>query len=74
MGDCEAEFVEQNIGPGSTGVLNASLQTPVSGRRGKAQKVPRIKANKARSQIPVTNIGENYYAKLLICVSHCSIS
>ncbi|CAA2968175.1 transcription factor E2FB-like [Olea europaea subsp. europaea] len=59
MGDCEAEFVEQNIGPGSTGVLNASLQTPVSGRRGKAQKVPRIKANKARSQIPVTNIGSS---------------
>ncbi|CAI9785842.1 unnamed protein product [Fraxinus pennsylvanica] len=60
MGDCEAEFVEQNIGPSSSGVINAPLQTPVSGKKGKAQKVPRtMKANKTRSQTPATNIGSS---------------
>ncbi|KAL2511044.1 Transcription factor E2FB [Abeliophyllum distichum] len=60
MGDFEAECKEQNIGPGCPGVIKASLQTPVSGKTGKAQKVPRTtKANKARSQTSVANIGSS---------------
>ncbi|KAL2536089.1 Transcription factor E2FB [Forsythia ovata] len=60
MGEFEAECTEQNIGPGCASVIKAPLQTPVSGKMGKAQKVPRTtKANKARSQTPVANIGSS---------------
>lgn len=59
MGDCEVGFAEQITGPGCVGVIKAELQTPVSGKTGKAQKVPRTtKANKARSQTLAANIGE----------------
>ncbi|KAI3450754.1 hypothetical protein Pfo_007419 [Paulownia fortunei] len=58
MADCEAKSADQNVGPGSTGVIKGPLRTPVSGKAGKAQKVPRTtKANKAGSQTPTTNIG-----------------
>ncbi|XP_022898892.1 transcription factor E2FB-like [Olea europaea var. sylvestris] len=60
MGDCEVGFTEQNLGPGCVGLINSALQTPVSGKTGMAQKVRRTaKANKARLQTPVANIGSS---------------
>ncbi|KAL6527936.1 hypothetical protein OROMI_029747 [Orobanche minor] len=56
--DHELESAEHNAGPGGVAVVKGPLRTPPSGKSGKAQKVPRTrKANKARSQIPVANIG-----------------
>lgn len=56
------ESAEQNVGPGSSVVINGPHQTPVSGKAGKPQKVPRTaKANKVASQTLMANTGENHY-------------
>ncbi|KAL0390673.1 UNVERIFIED_CONTAM: Transcription factor E2FB [Sesamum calycinum] len=58
VADSEVESAEQNAGAGSFAALKGQLQTPPSGKSGKAQKVPRTtKAKKAGSQIPMANIG-----------------
>uniref|UniRef100_A0A5B6ZWZ9 Putative transcription factor E2FB n=1 Tax=Davidia involucrata TaxID=16924 RepID=A0A5B6ZWZ9_DAVIN len=56
--DYEALSSERNRSPGCTEVVNSSLQTPVSAKGGKAQKVPRAgKCNRSGSQTPASNIG-----------------
>ncbi|KAL0460816.1 UNVERIFIED_CONTAM: Transcription factor E2FB [Sesamum latifolium] len=58
VADSEVESAEQNAGAGSFAAPKGPLQTPPSGKSGKAQKVPRTtKAKKAGSQIPMANIG-----------------
>ncbi|KAK4441320.1 Transcription factor E2FB [Sesamum alatum] len=58
VADSEVESAEQNAGAGSFAAIKGPLQTPPSGKSGKAQKVPRTtKAKKAGSQIPMANIG-----------------
>lgn len=58
MAVCEVESAEQSAGPGSTGDIKAPVRTPVSGKTGKAVKVPRTtKANRAALQAPIANIG-----------------
>ncbi|XP_021887509.1 transcription factor E2FB [Carica papaya] len=53
----EAESSEWT-GPGYTEVVNSSLQTPASGKGGKAEKTSRLtKSNKSGSQTPVSNLG-----------------
>ncbi|KAA8544325.1 hypothetical protein F0562_022337 [Nyssa sinensis] len=52
-----AESSEQNCSPGCAEVVDSPLQTPVSAKGGKAQKVPRIqKCNRSGYQTP-SNIG-----------------
>ncbi|XP_052186439.1 transcription factor E2FB isoform X2 [Diospyros lotus] len=54
----EVESNEQNPSAGFTKVVSGPLQTPVSGKRGKAQKAPRIaKCNRSGFQTPVSNAG-----------------
>ncbi|KAK3032760.1 hypothetical protein RJ639_034909 [Escallonia herrerae] len=56
--DLEAENSEQNPSSGYTEAVNSPLQTPISGKGGKAQKAPRItKCNKSGSQTPASNVG-----------------
>lgn len=56
--DFEGENGEQNPNPGFAGVVSSPLQTPVSGKGGKAQKIPRIaKFNRTGSQTPASNVG-----------------
>ncbi|KAI3746585.1 hypothetical protein L6452_09020 [Arctium lappa] len=53
----EAESNEQNHTPGNALAVSSPLQTPVSGKLSKAQKIPRIgKCNRAGSQTPASNI------------------
>lgn len=52
----EAESNEQNPSPGNTLAVSTPLQTPVSGKVSKTQKVPRIgKCIRAGSQTPASN-------------------
>ncbi|KAK9062675.1 hypothetical protein SSX86_019864 [Deinandra increscens subsp. villosa] len=52
----EAESNDQNPTPGNTLTVSTPLQTPISGKVSKAQKVPRIgKCNRAGSQVPASN-------------------
>ncbi|CAK9184687.1 unnamed protein product [Ilex paraguariensis] len=54
--DCEDESREQK--PGYIELVSSPLQTPVSGKGGKAQKIPRIaKCNRSGSQTPAANVG-----------------
>ena len=58
--DYVAESGEQNPSSAYTEVVNNALQTPVSGKGGKAQKASRIaKCNNSGSQTPACNIGEH---------------
>ncbi|XP_059659636.1 transcription factor E2FB-like [Cornus florida] len=58
VADCEAESSEQNPSHGCAEAVNSHLQTPVSGKAGKAQKVPRTgKLNKSGPQTPAANVG-----------------
>ncbi|XP_024969316.1 transcription factor E2FB isoform X1 [Cynara cardunculus var. scolymus] len=52
----EAESNEQNPNPGNALAISSPLQTPMSGKLSKAQKIPRIgKCNRAGSQTSATN-------------------
>ncbi|KAA8514969.1 hypothetical protein F0562_018244 [Nyssa sinensis] len=54
----EAVSSERNRSPGCTELVNSPLQTPVSAKVGKAQKVPRAgKCNRSGSQTPASNVG-----------------
>ncbi|KAJ4724906.1 Transcription factor [Melia azedarach] len=56
--DLEAESNERATGPGCTEIVNSPLQTPVSGKGGKAQKTSRLtKNNKSGPQISSANLG-----------------
>ncbi|XP_028100519.1 transcription factor E2FB-like [Camellia sinensis] len=56
--DHEAESSDRNPSTGYAEPISSPLQTPVSGKRGKAQRAPRIaKCNRAGSQTPVANVG-----------------
>ncbi|XP_034687043.1 transcription factor E2FB [Vitis riparia] len=56
--DYEAESSEWTAVPGFTDVVNSPVQTPVSGKGGKAQKTSRItKCSRSGPQTPVSNAG-----------------
>ncbi|CAL5352548.1 unnamed protein product [Camellia sinensis] len=56
--DHEAESSDRNPSTGYAEPISSPLQTPVSGKRGKAQRAPRIAiCNRAGSQTPVANVG-----------------
>ncbi|KAJ9699588.1 hypothetical protein PVL29_008266 [Vitis rotundifolia] len=56
--DYEAESSEWTAAPGYTEVVNSPVQTPVSGKGGKAQKTSRItKCSRSGPQTPVSNAG-----------------
>lgn len=56
--DHDAESSEKTTGPGYTEVVNSPLQTPVSGKGGKAQKTSRLAKNsKIGPQISASNLG-----------------
>lgn len=57
VADSEVEPADHNAGPGNVAVMKGPFQTPPSAKSGKLQKVPRTKANKAGSQIPMANVG-----------------
>lgn len=64
--DLEAESNERATGPGCTEIVNSPLQTPVSGKGGKAQKTSRLtKNNKSGPQISSANLGECHHLKLV---------
>lgn len=66
MADCEVESSEQYLGPRNSSTNKGPFRTPVSGKAGRAQKVPRItKSSKAGSQTPLSIIGEFYYFHLI---------
>lgn len=61
----EAESNDLNPTPGNTLAVSTPLQTPVSGKVSKAQKVSRIgKCSRAGSQTPASNAGELYVQTL----------
>lgn len=56
--DHDAESSEKTTGPGYTEIVNSPLQTPVSGKGGKAQKTSRLAKNsKIGPQISASNLG-----------------
>lgn len=56
--DRDAESSEKTTGPGYTEIVNSPLQTPVSGKGGKAQKTSRLAKNsKIGPQISASNLG-----------------
>ncbi|KZV30553.1 hypothetical protein F511_05703 [Dorcoceras hygrometricum] len=56
MPDCEAESSEKYLGPGNSSTNKGSFRTPVSGKAGRAQKVPRTtKSSNAGSPSPGSN-------------------
>lgn len=56
--DHDAESGEKTTGPGYTEIVNSPLQTPVSGKGGKAQKTSRLAKNsKIGPQISASNLG-----------------
>lgn len=58
--EVEAESTEQKPSPGHSDAVSSLLKTPVSGKSGKPQKAPRVtKANRAASQNPASNVGED---------------
>ncbi|XP_021278199.1 transcription factor E2FB isoform X1 [Herrania umbratica] len=58
IADREVESSEWTMPPGYTEVVSSPLQTPVSGKGGKAQKTSRLtKSSKAGPQTPASNLG-----------------
>ncbi|XP_075490206.1 transcription factor E2FB-like isoform X2 [Primulina tabacum] len=58
IADCEVESSEQYLGPENSSTNKGLFRTPVSGKAGRAQKVPRTrKSSKAGSQTPLSIIG-----------------
>ncbi|KAL7259825.1 hypothetical protein ACSBR1_005651 [Camellia fascicularis] len=56
--DLVAKSSEWNPSTGYVEVVGSPLQTPVSGKGGKAQNAPRMaKSNRSGSQTPVSNVG-----------------
>ena len=59
VADREVESSEWAMPPGCTEVVSSPLQTPVSGKGGKAQKTSRLTKNsKSGPQTPASNLGE----------------